>query len=509
MLQTLKNPGPLIISLLCIATFSCTTAPDQKSLNKPNILVILTDDQGYPTTGTYGGDIVPTPNLDQLADQGMVFTDAYVTSQCTPTRASLLTGQYTANHGMWHVIGWYGYPHAYMTEPLYRENLNRDTFTLAKGLQNAGYATGIFGKWHLTTNEDGHYRGLAPEAANYYGFDTSGTLLSDQEFTEGHDRGVRTLTEQTLQFMEMNQDKPWFCLLSHHMIHGKVVAPDSLVAKYRELGYGDQGYNRAVYLSGLELIDWSVGKIMQGLNKLNLEQETIVVFISDNGGIDQRYQFKQLAYEQINEVRFPVDIQEYKNDPLRAGKGSVYEGGVRVPMIIRWPGSVPAKTQSSMPVHVIDLMPTLLEAAGAEANRQLDGVSLITLIKTGTQQELESRPIFQYYPFYDLLWGLTPSASIRLGNYKLIEFFGDRVDSTGKYLQGYHLELYNLEEDLGETKNLASEHPEITADLKAKLHQWYQTNQVEIPIQNPHYDAKQAFVVTREKPEWLTKTPFE
>lgn len=481
---------------------ACNPKPEApENITQPNILLILTDDQGYPTLGSYGGKIVATPALDQLAEEGLRFTDAYVTSQCTPTRASLLTGQYTARNGLWHVIGWYGYPWARMTEPPFREQLDRETFTLPKGLRAAGYETAIFGKWHLTTNEDGHYMGLKPEAAQHYGFSYAAPVISREAFVEGQDRGVRLLTEQALDWIAQQEEKPWFCFLSHHMIHGKVVAPDSLVAAYQAQGYGTEGPNRAVYLAGLELIDWSVGELVAGLEKMGISDETLIVFISDNGGIDTRLNFKGLRYTDPEGVQMPIEMEEYDNAPLREGKGSIYEGGVRVPMVIRWPGQQDVGRVITAPVHIIDLVPTFFEAAGAVSKHPLDGYNLIPWIYGENNPELANRPVFQYAPFYDLRWGLTPSASIRQGPYKLIEFFGDRIDEHQTYQPGHHLELYHLDKDLGETTNLATTQPEVAQTLLTQLHDWIAEVGVPIPVENPNYDPARAFEETREKPE--------
>ncbi len=484
----------LLFSLQLI--WSCSLSEQR---GHPNILLILTDDQGWTTIGAYGGELVSTPHLDQLAAEGVRFTNAYVTSQCTPTRASLLTGQYTARNGMWHVIGWYGYPWAYMRELPFRENLSRDAFTIAKGLRAAGYRTGIVGKWHLTTNEDGNYRGLNPTAADYYGFDYAPPVLDEEEFAAGRDRGVATLTKQAISFMERNKDQPWFCLLSHHMIHGKVVAPDSLVNKYRLQGYGEEGFNRAVYLAGLELIDWSVGTLLDYLAASGESGETMVVFISDNGGIDERLAFRSVTYDHPDSLQLPVDIREYDNAPLRAGKGSVYEGGVRVPMIIKWPGKAKAGVEVNTPVHVIDLAPTFFEMADTEVSSTLDGSSLLPLLTGRRTTELAERPIFQFYPFYDLLWGLTPCASIRKGDYKLIEFYGDHVDAQNRYRIGSRIELYNLKTDLEETHNLADSLPHITRALKRELDAWRDDMGHETPNPNPHFDPSRAFESTRDK----------
>jgi arylsulfatase A len=473
------------------------------SSDKPNILLILTDDQGYPTLGCYGGEIVPTPHLDRLARDGVLFTDAYVTSQCTPTRATLLTGQYTARNRMWHVISWYGYPNARMTEANFKENLDRSTFTIAKGLRSAGYTTGIFGKWHLTNNEDGSYMGLKPEAAHHYGFDFAPPLLSGKEFEEGADRGVMTLTNQALEFIEDNKTKPWFCYLSHHMIHGEVVAPEELTQKYRDKGYTGNGPNRAVYLAGLELIDISVGRIMKRLEELDETDNTIVIFLCDNGGIDSRLNFRALPVPNPPKPKLVPDMREYDNAPLRAGKGSPYEGGVRVPFIISWPKEIRANVTINTPVHAIDIAPTLFNIAGANAESHLDGIDMMPLINGENRDEYKTRSIFQYFPFYDLLWGLTPCATVRKGDYKLIEFFGDRFTAENQYVAGHEIELYNLKEDIGEMKNLAREKSELAQELLNELHEWMKQLNVPFSAENPHFNPDSAFISTGKKPSWI------
>lgn len=474
------------------------------SPDRPNILLILTDDQGWPTLGCYGGERVATPHLDQLAAEGARFTDAYVTSQCTPTRATLLTGQYTARHGLWHVLGWYGYPWARMTEPPFAENYSRDTFTIAKGLRSAGYATGIMGKWHLTNNQDGNYMGLNPTAASHYGFTDAGPVLTKDAFLPGADRGVDALTDQAIDFIRRNRDQPWFCFLSHHMIHGNVVAPPELERKYRKQGYGDEGPYRAVYLAGLEHIDHSIGRLMSSLQRMGESDETLVLFLSDNGGIDHRYRFQELAQPHPERPRFQPDMKEYDNAPLRAGKGSIYEGGVRVPMLARWPGKIPKNMVIETPVHAVDLLSTALDLAGASSppKHHVDGRSLKQLLLRGRDASLDDRALFQYSPFYDLRWGLTPAASIRRGDYKLIEFFGDRVDSDGTYVPGHRLELYHLKTDLGETHDLAHSHPLLARRLRNELHQWMQSVGAVPSVENQHHAPDRAFTETREKPPW-------
>ena len=488
-----------ILLIVCLASSPIQTSAAE---TQPNILLILTDDQGWATLGCYGGGDVPTPNLDQLAASGARFTNAYVTSQCTPTRATLLSGQYTARNKMWHVIRWYGLPWAPMTEAPFREQFPRDSVTMGSELKRAGYVTGIFGKWHLTSGDDGSYMHLNATAAEHYGFDEAGAPLAKSEFVEGGDRGVQTLTRQAGDFIEKHRDRPWFCYLSHHMIHGVVVAPKKITEKYRQLGYGDEGPNRAVYLAGLETIDRSVGQLMQRLEMLGEIENTIVVFLSDNGGIDQRLEHRALPKPHPLAPKLLPNLREYDNAPLRAGKGSIYEGGVRVPMIIRWPKNIPQGQVINTPVHAVDLMPTLLDAANVipTPSHELDGKSLLRLLKERADQNLSDRPIFQYCPFYDLNWGLTPCASIRVGDFKLIEFFGDRFDKSNQYVSGYHVELYDLKEDVGEQHNLADRDPKRREKLLSELHQWMQEMGVTKSVENPNYQQVRAFETTNQKP---------
>ncbi len=471
---------------------------------QPNILFILTDDQGWPTLGCYGGNIVPTPHLDKLASEGARLTDFYVTSQCSPTRATFMTGQYTARHKLWHVLPWYGYPRARVTEAPFAENYSRETFTIAKGLRSAGYRTAIVGKWHLTANEDGHYNGLNPEAAHYYGFDYAPPVIDRREFDEGRDRGVNLYTDQTIDFISRNLDHPWFVFLSHHMIHGKVVAPDELTDKYREKGYGDEGPNRAVYLAGLEHIDHSIGRLMAALEALGEAEETIVIFTSDNGGIDSKFDFTD-ANELYRSQQYPIASREYDNAPLRMGKGSGYEGGIRVPFIVRWPGQVAQGTVIQTPAHIVDMLPTFFAAGNARvsSSHPIDGENLLPLFKKANDASFDQRPIFQYYPFYDHFWGLTPSASIRVGNYKLIEFFGDRVADGGKYIPEGSIELYNLKADPGETKDLSTTEADRATRLRDQLYLWMQNLGAEIPGPNKHFDPSRQFEKSKVQPDWI------
>lgn len=494
--------GPLRSILLVLLLASTGWAVET---SRPNILLVLTDDQGWNTLGCYGGKIVPTPNLDQLAASGTRFTDAYVTSQCTPTRATLLSGQYTARNRMWHVIPWYGCPWASVEEVPFVEQFPRDQPTIAAQLGQAGYATGIAGKWHLSDGLDGSYMALKPESAKHFGFDFAAPAVPKRQFQPGGDRGVEWLTDQTLQFVERNRGQPWFFYLSHHMIHGKVVAPKELEEKYHQHGFTDEGPNRAVYLAGLEAIDLSIGKLIAGLKALGEYEDTVVIFLSDNGGIDWRLDHRNLQKPNPVAPKLAVDIYEYDNAPLRAGKGSIYEGGVRVPFIVSWPKKWPSGKTINTPVHAVDLAPTCFQLAGYEAlgSHPLDGLDLSQLITTGTDDRLTERPIYQYSPIYDLNWGLTPCASIRVGNFKLIEMFGDRFDANHQYVFGRRIELYDLSQDIDEQNDLSETMPDVRDKLQQQLRAWMVKMKVPPPGLNPHYEPARAFETTRDKPDWM------
>lgn len=447
----------------------------QKTFQKPNILLILIDDMGYPAIGCYGNKIVPTPNIDRIAENGMRFTQGYACPQCTPTRASLLTGQYTARNQMWHVIPEYGFPYARSSEPEYLEDLPREQFTLAEALKTAGYTTALMGKWHLSTfDNDGYYTYLYADKAHYYGFDYVNPKQNPAEYQSVVDKGVDFLTSEAIGFMEKNRDKPWFIYLSHHTIHNPVLAPKELVTKYLDKGFPEKGLHFAEYLASIEHLDNSVGRLNAKLSELKIEKNTVVIFLSDNGGVDS----------------------QLDNSPLRYGKGSAYEGGTRVPFMIQWPGHIDGNITSSTPVHVVDIYPTLLAVAGIAnpENQLLDGENLLPLLtgKKSAAKKLETRPLFFYQPLYDIQWGAVPSASMVKGDYKLIWFFHDYIDldQNGKYIPEGRVELYNLKNDLGESSNLVTTQPEKVAEMKSELEKWILSTGAVIPGVNPNYNPE-------------------
>ncbi len=458
----------------------CTSKKSIEVLEKPNIIFILMDDLGWSSISSYGNTHVNTLNIDRLAQEGMRFTDAYVTPQCTPTRAIIMTGQNSPSNKMWHVIPKYYFPYQRMQEPTYIENLPRETFTVAEAMQKEGYKTAIFGKWHLHNyGEEGYYTRLFKENAHFYGFDEVDPVTDPTEYQSRTDKGVNFLTDQTIRFIEENKSHPFFVYLSHHTIHGPVLAPDSLVQKYIEKGHPEKGVNNATYLAAIEHFDNSIGKILNKLDELDLSKKTIVIFTSDNGGVDT----------------------EFNNAPLRYGKGSPYEGGIRVPFIIRWPGMVDEGKVNSYPIHAIDFYPTLVEMAGGNPSQYefLDGMSLVPELN-GTGK-LKRESLYWYMPLYDPLpysvWATTPAAVIRKGDNKLIKFFGDYIDisdGTKKHIPGKRIELYNLKTDIGEQINLVDDEKDLAVTLEKDLDDWLASTGVALPTLNDNYNPDSLWI---------------
>jgi uncharacterized sulfatase len=460
------------LSLLTLA--SAGTMLNAQTREKPNIIFILIDDMGYPAIECYGNKMVKTPHIDQIAKNGIKFTQGYVTPQSTPTRASLLTGQYTARNKMWHVIPGYGFPYARVQEPEYLEELPHDQFTVAEALKTAGYTTACIGKWHLSRYEnDGYYTYLYPEKAHFYGFDYVNPRTDPSEYQSYGDKGVDFLTNEAIGFMDRNRSKPFFLYLSHHTVHNPILAPKDMVKKYLDKGYPEKGLNFAEYLASIEHLDNSVGRLMTKLSVFGLEKNTLVFFVSDNGGVDS----------------------QFDNAPLRYSKGSAYEGGTRVPFMVQWPDKIKPGQVSDFPVHIIDIYPTLLDIVKAPRPKRqvLDGRSMLPVLTGNIKaaKKFHDRPIFFYQPLYDIQWGAVPSASMVKGDYKILWFFGDYVDLDhgGKYIPEGRVELYNLKSDIGEKNDLAKVEPARKEKMLSELRTWINSTGSPIPELNPDFDT--------------------
>jgi uncharacterized sulfatase len=432
---------------------------------KPNFVFILIDDLGWSDMGCYGNTFHETPNIDRLASQGMRFTDAYAACPvCSPTRASILSGQYPARVGITDFIPGHWRPYAPLRVPRNRtQYLPLEITTVAEALEPAGYACGAFGKWHLGGREyfPDHqgFRDMVVTDGAHFG---SGSV-PDQGFTKD-DYLAEELTELAENFLEQHRDAPFLLYLSHYAVHIPLQAREELIKKYEAKPKPDHGVNHPIYAAMVEHVDQSVGRVLDKLDARGLSENTVVVFFSDNGGLRQRFDGKD-------------DIVT-TNAPLRDEKGSLYEGGIREPLIVRWPGRIEAASTCGAPVTSVDFYPTFLDLAHTPppSEQVLDGVSIAPLLRG--RDTLQRDAIYWHYPHYH---HSTPAGAIREGDWKLLEFFEDG-----------HLELYNLREDIGETNNLAANKPEKARQLQARLAAWRKSVDAAMPVPNPDHDPARA-----------------
>lgn len=432
----------------------------------PNILFILSDDQGWHQLGCYGSDFYETPNIDRLAVEGMKFTDAYAACPvCSPTRASIMTGKYPARLHLTNFIPG-RVDRKRLLPPEYTRYLPLEETTIAEALKEAGYVCGHFGKWHLNKNKK--YELGRPGDPGSQGFDDVFTSHKPRKGRpskyENDAHHVREITERTLAFLENNKDKTFFCYVTHNTIHQPIVERPELIAKYEAKPQSKLDQNNPIIGAMVETLDISVGAILDKLDELEIADNTIVIYFSDNGPLRGRYELK----------------------PLRGGKGNIYEAGIRVPFLVRWPGVVRAGSQSSVPVISVDFFPTLLEAADLEVTDvEVDGKSFMpVLTRTGT---VDRDAIYWHYPHYSPQEGTCQGGVIRQGRYKLIEWYEksiDGIDTDGA------LELFDLVEDMGEQKNLAKKMPELTTALYDKLKKWRKSVNAQEMTRNPNYQAK-------------------
>ena len=435
---------------------------------QPNIVFILADELGYTDLGCFGSGYYETPNIDKLAGQGAKLTCHHHCQNCTPTRAALMSGQVGARTGVYTVGGidrfdWQSRP-LRPVENVTQLPLDRDT--IAQQLKKAGYATGMFGKWHIGQNGPYHpsKRGFDEAVVTmgkHFNFETSPPM----DYPKGQYL-ADFLTDKAVDFIGRNKAKPFFLYLPHFGVHSPHDAKPELVAKFKNkkpVG----GHGNPVYAAMIASVDESVGRVMRALQDHQLADNTVLVFVSDNGGVG--------GYVREGIKADGKDITD--NAPLRSGKGSLYEGGTRVPLIVRWPGVVKAGGSVSVPTIHVDVYPTLLEIAKAPKPRQvLDGQSLVPLLRD-SEAKLAREAIYQHFPGYlgsgPGKWRTTPVSTVQAGDWKLMEFLEDG-----------HLELYNLGDDLGESRNLAGAMPEKAAELRLKLLAWRKEVKAPMPGKN-------------------------
>jgi len=422
----------------------------------PNVILVLTDDLGWRDLGITGNRFIETPHLDRLARRGVHFTRAYANApNCSPTRACLMSGQYPPRHGVYTVVDPNQKPGGAWQRLIPARNapeLSSQSVTLAEALRNGGYQTGFFGMWNIGRGRSG------PVSPGGQGFgksvfpDTLGFAKDAYQNARGEFLSDR-LTDEVLAFIEKNRESPFFVYFADHAVHAPFQPRADLLQKYttKREQTGERGQT-AEYAATVEAVDQNIGRLVEKLGQLGLTEETLVVFTSDNGGTGS------------------------SSAPLRGNKGQLYEGGIRVPLLMAGAGVQSPGREVAESVLSIDLYPTLLELAGLPPpeGQPLDGRSLTPLLAGGT--EWPSRDLFWHFPCY--AGRGAPSGVIQAGRYKLLEFF-ESPDRP---------ELYDLEADPGEQRNLAGQDPRRTEELRARLQAWREQTGALMPTKNPDFD---------------------
>ncbi len=454
----------LILSFLSLLTATGSAAlgdeGERPAARMPNVLFVLVDDLGWMDLACQGNPVVHTPHLDRLATEGLRFTDAYAAAPvCSPTRAALLTGLAPARL---HITNHLPDRERFLPdEPrlLPARTLDRlpaEHTTLAERLKTAGYATAFMGRWHLSGPGDG----LPAYEPTAQGFDLNiggcsfggpPTFFDPYRIPRLPSRKPgeylpERLADEALAFMRRHRNEPFFLCFWPYTVHWPMEAPQDLLEKYA--GHRGPGLNDSRYGAMIEAMDAAIGRVIEGLDQLGLREETLLIFTSDNGG------FSGVA----------------DNRPLRDGKGDLYEGGLRVPLIVRWPGKIRAGRVSATPVVSMDLHATILDACGVSIGSGLDGRSLTPLFSDDSA--LAERPLFFHYPNYAWHRSNRLGGAIRLGRHKLIERFDDGS-----------VELFDLETDLSESRDLVLERPRLAIALRDRLRAW--RHQVDAPMPRP------------------------
>ena len=476
--SSLRLSFRIMAGVLLSLTYGLGVQAQQATAERPNIVFILADDLGCKDLGCYGTDYYRTPNLDRLASQGMAFFDAYANgANCAPTRAALMSGQYAPRTGVYTVNNSDRGPAARRRVIPTRNNttLSPDVVTLAEVLRDAGYATGHVGKWHLGEGEQSGPQGQGFDvnvAGWHRGHPRSYfSPYQNPELSDGPEGEYLTdrLTTEAIAFMEQDRDAPFFLYLPYYTVHTPIQPHPEWLSRIEQRQPGELHTN-ARYGAMVDAMDFQIGRVLGALDRLGIADNTLVVFMSDNGG----------------------KSPETDMAPWRGSKGMFYEGGIRVPLIVRWPGMVSPGSTCNQPVITLDFYPTLAAIVGAmlPADQPIDGQDLSALLADGGA-ELGREALYWHFPAYlngyrGMVgegpadgWRATPCSVIRAGDWKLIE-----------YLEDGRLELFNLADDPGEQKNLAQENTGKAQDLLEMLGDWRDSVQAPIPTEpNPAYRA--------------------
>ncbi len=464
------------VLIACVAALAASAfAAPTTARSQPNIVFILVDDLGWADGGCFGSEFYRTPHVDALAAAGVRFTQAYAAcAVCSPSRAALMTGKYPARM---HLTDWIPGEAAPKNSrfriPEWQQHLPLEEVTLAKALKRLGYVTGHIGKWHLGGGEflpqhQGFDTNIAGgeigHPASYfwpYGATNDGHRVPGLAAHGGKQGDYLTdqLTDEAVKFIKANQDKPFYLNFCHYAVHAPLMGKQELIDEAADRP-GANGQSNRVYGAMLRSVDESVGRIMQTLEALHLADRTFVIFTSDNGGA-------------VHFGKPPATA----NTPLRNGKGSAYEGGLRVPLLMKIPGVTRPGTVCDKPVITMDFFPSLLELAGADRSASrtaVDGVSLAPLLRGENQTPHEA--LFWHYPHYWNGGKVSPYSVARISDWKLIRFY-----ETGRE------ELYNLSSDLSENHDLAALNPVKRKELSARLDAWLKDVSAQLPPPNPNY----------------------
>ena len=476
---------------------SATACGAAVSSIRPNFVFILVDDLGWADVGCYGSDLHETPNIDRLARQGMRFADAYAAAPvCTPTRASIMTGKYPARL---HMTIWYessaNPPRGRrLIPPVTQGNMPHEQVTIAEVLKKAGYFTAHVGKWHL--GDAAHYPQTQGFDVNiggtfwgapytfFYPYSGSGKRWGGEfryvphlEFGTDGEYLTDRLTDEALRILNKTNGKPFFLNLCYHTVHTPIEGKPQLVEHYKKKVRPGMHHQNYEYAAMVHSLDENIGRILAKLGELGVADHTVVIFFSDNGGFINKDRAKSVT----------------NNYPLRSGKGSLYEGGTRVPLIVRWPGVTKAGSVCGQPVSSIDFYPTILEitdlGGDPKHNADMDGLTLVPLLKNPTAT-LKRKALYWHYPHYYAT--TSPASSIRQDDWKLIEYFPAPAspDASRGGGEDKRVELYNLKKDIGEENNLAETMPEKAEELRKRLGAWRKAIDAQMPTPNPKYSAK-------------------
>ena len=447
---------------ICVILISCNTS---RKIVPPNVVMIIADDLGWSQLGCYGSSFYKTPNIDKLAKSGIKFTNAYsAASICSPTRAAIMTGKYPARLDLTDFIpGNTPKNKPLLTPEDWQKYLPLKELTIAEKMKSSGYSTGFYGKWHLSKEK------LPPESLSHnpkmQGFNESfvtykpsSNLIQQWQMENNDFHNVDTITKSGLEFLDQNQKSPFLLILSHNTIHDPLIESEKLINKYENKIQSDKEENNPIIGAMIETLDKSVGEIINKLKILDLFDNTLLIFCSDNGG----------------------KHKHALQTPFKKGKGWLYEGGIRVPLIISWPKKIKKPFISHQKTSSIDFLPTILQVTNSnlDSKNQYDGIDISSIFSNQTKL-INRDELFWHYPHYHNGSGMKPASAIRWKNYKLIEWHEATLLNKDN-----QIELYDLTVDPGESNNLSSKIPDIAIIMRNKLRDWANEVDAKMPKVN-------------------------